>query len=193
MPRKTKKKSSNKRKRRRDKIDIEQILLQKRQLFVFGEINEKLAYHITRQLVALAQISDEPIAMYINSPGGGVDDGFAIIDCMKGLAPMIITLVVGSACSMAGLISIAGDKRMMTTNSIWMAHDLRAGIIDYASKIEDRAEYYKKEQAKLFKFLRDHTKLSEKEIQKAIHGELWVYPEECLKKGIIDEIAGAGR
>ncbi len=184
---KTKKRRNS---RRREKIDIEQILLRNRQLFLFGVIDEKMAFNITQRMIALSEISNDPILLYINSPGGMVDDGFAIIDCMKGLRVPVITFIIGNACSMAGLVSIAGEKRIISEHSIWMAHDMHAGIIDYATKIEDRAEFYKKEQNKLFNFIRKHTKLSEKEIQKAIHGELWLYPKEAKQKGIVDIIAG---
>jgi len=190
MSKKIKHKKNPAHRGKEQKIDIEQILLKNRQLFLFGAIDEKMAYNVTQRMIALARISSEPIVLYINSSGGCVDDGFAIIDCMKGVNVPVITFIVGNACSMAGLVAIAGDKRVITEHSVIMFHDMQAGIIDYATKIEDRAEFYKREQKKLFDFIRKYTNLSEKEIQKAIHGELWLYPQECIKKGITDMIAG---
>lgn len=177
-----------KKRKRQTKIDIDQILLQKRQIFIFGEIDDKMAFHVTRQLIALAQINTNPIAIYIDSPGGDVANGFSIINCMRGIAPLIVTMIIGKACSMAGVIAIAGDRRLIAPNTVWMAHDMRSGIIDYATKIEDRAEFIKNYQKKIFNFIREHTKLSEKEIRQAINGELWLFPEECLKKGVVDNI-----
>ena len=194
---KTKKKTVHKTKKRKKgkkfkikKIDIDQILLQKRQLFLFGIIDEKMANNIVKRMIALDRISHNPIVLYINSPGGKVSAGFSIIDIMLGIKSPVITFITGSACSMAGIISIAGTQRLISKHSIWMAHDMQAGIIDYATKIEDRAEFYKKEQKKLFDFIIEHTKLSEKEIRRAIIGELWLTPKECKEKGIADFIVG---
>lgn len=177
--------------KRLKKIDIDQILLHYRQIFINGKIDEKMAHVIIQKLMALDRINNEPIVVYINSPGGCVDDGFAIIDVIKCLKSPIITVIIGNACSMAGIISIAGDIRMISKHSVWMSHDMAGGIWgDYTTKVIDRAEFLKKEQRKIFQFIREHTKLSEKEIYQAITGELWLYPVDCLKKGIVDGLIG---
>jgi len=164
-------------------------LLYNRLLFLFGEIDERLSYHIVRRLAALDLINNKPIALYINSPGGNVDGGFAIIDAIKGIKSLVYTIISGEACSMAGIISVAGDKRLMTQNSVWMGHDMQGGIHgDYTTKVLDRADFLKQEQTRLTTFLRNHTKLSEAELTKARHGELWLYHKDCLAKGIIDEV-----
>jgi ATP-dependent Clp protease protease subunit len=173
------------------KIDIDQILLSKRQLYLFGPIDEELAYEVIRRLMALDRLANAPIVLYIDSPGGCVSDGFAIIDTMKGINSPVVTFVIGRACSMAGIISIAGDQRVISKNADWMAHDMAGGIWgDYTTKVLARADYLKIEQKKIFDFIRKHSKLSESEINKAIHEELWLTPEECIKKGIVDVIVG---
>lgn len=174
---------------RENKIDVDQILLRNRQVFLFGVVSEELIYKVIEKIIALDKLSQEPIVLYINSPGGNISDGFALIDVMRGIGSPVITVIVGEACSMAGIISIAGVRRYMSANSTWMAHDMAGGIDgDYTTKVIDRAEYLAKEQKRLLSFIRDHTKLNEKEIEKAVHGELWFHPTECLKKGIVDEI-----
>jgi len=185
MPKK--KKRINRRKP--NKIDVDQLLLHARYVYLFNEINEETAFNTVKHIVGLSQLSDNPIALYINSPGGCVDSGFAIIDAIKGVKCPVMTIITGIACSMSGVVSIAGDKRYMTENSVWMAHDVAGGIWgDYTSKVIARADYLKESQSKLFKFIQNHTKLNPKDINKAIHEELWLHPKDCLNKGIVDEI-----
>jgi len=170
-------------------LKVEQELLKHRQIMIFSEINQGLAREVIEKLLVLDSLSRDPIMMWINSGGGSVDDGYAIIDVMQQSRSPIITLVVGSACSMAAQISIVGDIRKMTTNSTWMAHDMAGGVWgDYTTKVIDRVEYLEREQYKGEQHLRRHTNLSDKDIAKAKNGELWLYPEKCLQYGIIDEI-----
>jgi len=170
-------------------IQIDQILFKNRQLFLFENIEEKITKELVREIRALDTVNHKPIVLYINSPGGSVSDGFAIIDAMKGIKSPVVTIITGEACSMAGLISIAGDKRYMTSNSYWMGHDLAGGIGgDYTTKVLDRAKYLGKYQKQLEDFIKIHTKLTDKDIIKGRHGELWLNAEECYNKGIVDNI-----
>jgi len=174
--------------RNRAKIDITQTLLRCRQLFLFDVINNESAKKIIAQLITLDKIKVAPIALYINSPGGYLNDGFAIIDAMKGVRSPVVTFVTGHACSMAGLISVAGNKKVMSNTAVWMAHDIHSYHHDYATKIIDSVEFLKEEQKKVFDFLGKHTKLSKADLEKARNGELWLSAKDCLKKGVIDSI-----
>ena len=175
------------------KIDVDQILLGKRQLFLFDVIDKKLAKELVKKMIALDKISHQPIMLYINSGGGSLDSGYSIIDTMKSIASPVFTLVVGGAYSMAGLISIAGDHRLMTRNSTWMAHD---GAVETGGKFNDVIHYGKhieQTQAHIFQFLREHTKLSEEELDKAKLGQLWLFPEECRERDIVDVVIELNR
>ena len=185
-----KKRCKNKKCRIPKKIDVDQILLENRQLFLFEPINSEVARDLIKKMVALDRKKVAPIAIYINSPGGCVDSGFAIIDSINGIDSPVITIIVGMACSMAGILSIAGKRRYMTEHSVFLAHDMAGGVRgnDYTTKTIDRVDFMKKEQEKCEVFLAKHTKLTPKEIVKARHGELWLTPNECLKKGVIDEV-----
>lgn len=192
--RKTKKRKTVRRKRmsRIPAIEIrpDQILLSERTVLLFGEINEETAYKTVQKLLALDKINNEPILIAINSPGGSVSDGFAIIDAIQGIKSNVITLITGEACSMAGIISIAGDKRMMSSTAIWMAHNMHAGVIDYVEKIKDRANFYAWYEDKVNDFLKKNTKLSHGDITKAINGELWLDAKTALQKGVVDKVVG---
>jgi len=181
-------KRKNKKKRIRAKIDIDQILLRNRQVFLFEPITSESAKRIVKQLIVLDKLKIAPIALYINSPGGYMNDGFAIIDVIRGLRSPIVTFITGEACSMAGLVSVAGHKKVMSTTATWMSHDIRSGQYARVTEVIDRAEFLKEEQKKVFDFLSQNTKLSKADLDKAVKGELWLNAKECLKKGIVDKV-----
>jgi ATP-dependent Clp protease protease subunit len=182
-----------KRKKRRKKKDIpdikvDQILLNKRQIFLTGKIDEKLADKLIKEMIALDILANTPILLWINSRGGEVASGFAIVDCIKGLRSPLITAINGRACSMAGVISISGTKKIMSEHSVWMIHDMFTGAYDYMEKVRDKIKFSEELQTELFKFLRNNTKLTEKDLEKARNGELWLKADECKKKGIVDMV-----
>jgi len=171
------------------KIDIEQELLRKRELFIFRDICSGSALNIIEEIKTLDNISNKPITIWINSGGGSVNDGYAIIDAMRMARSPIATIITGEACSMGGIISVAGDVRLMTENSVWMAHDLAGGVWgDYTTKVIDRVKYLAGEQKRGETILRSFTKLSEAELKQSRHGELWLFPDDCLEKGIVDSV-----
>ena len=195
MPKKSPKKKVAKKKKcaRRKKIikedfDIELILLSRRQLFLYDVINEESAKKIIKEIYALDAIEKAPIVMHIDSPGGACSSGLAIINAMKTVESPIITLINNQVCSMGSHISVAGDVRACYESAVWMAHDMTSGIIDYSMKIEDRADFLKKYYPLLERNYTRYTKLSSKELMKARVGELWLFADDMLKKGIVDEI-----
>ena len=170
-------------------VDIDQLLLHTRELYLYGEINTKSSFRLIRQLSGLAQLSNDPIALWINSPGGSVTDSFAIIDAIKGIKCPVFTIISGYACSGAGLISIAGDKRVITEYSQWMAHNMKCGGWDDADKFFTRTDdYHKPLQKQIFQFYRDHTNLTEADLEKARYKELWLTPKEAETKKVVDGV-----
>jgi len=172
-------------------IRLDQILLNERTVLLFGEIDVEQSYEIVERLIALDKINNSPIFLVINSPGGSVSDGMAIIDAIRGIRSPVVTFITGEACSMAGLISITGDERWISHTAYWMGHDLSGGIGgDYTTKVIDRAKYLERYQKLLNDLMRDYTKLTDRDIQKATHGELWLSAYEALEKGIVDKVVG---
>jgi ATP-dependent Clp protease protease subunit len=170
-------------------IDPHQILLHNRNILLYGEITEKLAYTVNKQLLALSYLSDAPIAIWINSGGGYIGAGWSIIDTMRGLKCPIVTFINGMACSMAGIISVAGHKRVMTSHSMWMGHEARVGVVDYVSKAIDRETYFKHIEKSIKTHYKKYTKFNETDLKKAMNGELWLTANQCKSKGVIDIIA----
>jgi len=175
----------------RQKIDVEQLILQKRYVLLHGEVTHDTANNVIKQLLALDQLckGKTPITLWIDSYGGGVLSGFAILDTIQLICSPVVTIISGAALSIAGIISICGVKRGMTKHSIWMAHDVHSYIgNEYATKLTDRIGAISWCQRKVFELLRAKTKLSETEIEKARRGELWLDADECISKGVVDII-----
>jgi ATP-dependent Clp protease protease subunit len=165
------------------------ILIKHRELFLYEEVTEESVARLIKEIKALNYVNHNPITLWINSPGGSTTNGLALINVMLSIEADIITIINTQACSMASQISIAGDKRKMMYNSEWMAHDMSGGITgDYSNKVKYRAQWLEKH----YKILEDNykrfTKLTDKDLEIARNGELWLNAEECLEKGIIDEI-----
>jgi len=183
-----KKKISRKRKFEPE-LKVDDILLKNRKLFLYGEISSLTIQPIVKSLIALNILNTEPIYLFINSPGGSVSDGFALVDTIKSLKTPVYTVIIGEACSMGGLISIVGDERLMTKNSFFMAHDMRGGIHgDYSGKVEYRADFIKKCWKMIEDHLKTYTKLTTQDLVILRNGELWLTPQECLNKSVIDRI-----
>jgi ATP-dependent Clp protease protease subunit len=171
------------------KLEVDDILLKHRTLFLTGEIKTENIVKLIKDIFLLDALNKKPIKIYISSSGGNVPDGFALIDSIKLIKSPITTIIIGEACSMAGLISITGKDRYITKNAVWMAHDLSGGITgDYSGKIEYRAKHLSQLWKMIENHLKTYTKLTNEEIDLARTGELWLQPEECLVKGIVDKI-----
>lgn len=169
--------------------NIEKEHLKNREIFIFDVIEEELSKRVIQQLLYLDDKSHDDITIWINSPGGCVHDGFAIIDTMNKIKSNVTTIINGSACSMAANISINGNKRFITKHSVWMAHDMSGGIWgDYATKVLDRSKFIKILQKQLLDNLSKNTKLTKKELEKSKNGELWLTPRQCKRKGIVDKV-----
>lgn len=170
-------------------FDVDQTLLKNRQIFdLYDSIDEDSAKKTIKKLYALDTINHNPIHLYINSGGGCCSSGMAIINAMKTVKSPVVT-IIEEVCSMGGHISVAGDKRVCYESSVWMAHDAQGDAEDYFQKMIARADFCKKYYDKVLeKNLRDHTKLTESDLKKAKNQELWLFPDDMLKKGVVDEI-----
>lgn len=169
-------------------IDIDETLFNQRHIFITDEITPDLADYIIKQLLTLDMMSDEPIQLYVNSPGGCVSSGFAIIDVMQKLRSKIITIASGQVASMGTLIAIAGKERKCFNNTIFMLHDLFGGGSDYSQKLKDRMKFLDNYYLQLEAHIKNHTKLSQQEIDASRIGEVWLFAKEALEKGLVDQI-----
>jgi len=164
------------------------ILNKNRYILLFDEISNCSSDMVVSKLRAMDLINHKPITIEINSPGGSVPDGMSIINAIESIKSPVITLITGNACSMAALISVAADKRLIYGNSYWMQHSTSDIVGDYINYIKDRTKFLCEFEHRTEKMLKNKTKLTTNDIMKIRTGELWLNADQCLAKGVVDEI-----
>lgn len=180
--------AGKKKKTKSKEIDVDQTLLKKRTLFFIDIVKSKSSKDIIKELYALDEVNHKEITLYVNSYGGCIEDGFGIIDAIQRTKSKVHTIISGAAFSMGSLISIVGNKRSMTKNSVWMTHPGSEYVEDYFGFIKDRVKALKILDKITDNLYRQNTNLTDKEISFAKRGEIWLSPKECLDKGIVDKI-----
>lgn len=171
--------------------DIYSRLLKENIIFLAGPIDDHVANIIIAQLLFLqAEDSKKDITLYINSPGGVVTAGLAIIDTMNNIKNDVSTVCVGVAASMGALILSSGKKgkRFALTNSEVMIHQPLGGAEGQASDIEISARHILKTRENLNKILSKNTGQTLSKIEKDVDRNFFMDSEESKKYGIIDKI-----
>ena len=164
------------------------LLLESRHVFLYEVIDAVSSKRVCKELVALDKISKEPIVLVINSPGGNITDGFAIMDTMRAIKAPVVTVITGVAASMAGIISVTGSPRIISSNSYWMGHEMQCGGYDYYDKFMARTKFFEELWKRLIEHLKKFTKLTLDDLEKLRRGELWLSATEAKKKGIADHV-----
>jgi ATP-dependent Clp protease protease subunit len=169
-------------------FDLMSRLLKDRIIMLIGEIDDDMAAIIVAQLLFLDNEEDEPITMYINSPGGAITAGLAIYDTMNYINADVITVCVGQAASMGAFLLAAGSQRMSLPNSTIMIHQPLGGAGGQATDIDIQS----KEIQRLKKFLNKEfaifTKQPLKKIEKDTDRDNFMTAEDAVKYGLIDSI-----
>src|SRR4051812_49371170 len=125
---------------------IEETLFKKRHVLITGQINDRLAKITVQRLLALAAESDEPINVFISSPGGHVESGDMIHDIIKFISPEVRTIGSGWVASAGALIFVGAEKknRFCLPNTRFLLHQPSGGIGGNASEIKIQAEQLRK-------------------------------------------------
>lgn len=170
--------------------DIYSKLLDNRIIFINGEINDTLSNLVISELLYLDSINTNDIDIYINSPGGSVTSGLAIIDTMNFIKSDVRTTVTGMAASMASLILASGTrgKRNSLKNSEVMIHQPLGNTSGQATDIEIQAKRIISKKKILNKMLSNLTNQSLKRIQKDTERDKYLTSIEALEYGLIDNI-----
>ncbi len=172
-------------------FDIYSRLLKERIIFLGTPINDNVSSTIIAQLLFLeAEDPDKDIYMYINSPGGVITSGFAILDTMNYIKPDISTICMGQAASMAAILLSMGTKgkRRALENSRVMIHQPLGGASGQASDIEIHTKEILYLRDKLNKILSDNTGQTVKTIATDTNRDNFMSSQDALKYGLIDEI-----
>lgn len=165
-------------------------LLKDRIVFVSGEIEDNMANIIVAQLLYLDSIGEEDVTLYVNSPGGSVTAGMAIIDTMHLIKSKVSTICVGMCASMGAMILSQGEKgkRFILPNAEVMIHQPLGGTKGQATEIEIYAKNILKTKEKLTKMLVKSTGQSIDRLKIDMERDYWLDSEEALAYGIVDGV-----
>ena len=171
--------------------DIYSRLLKDRIVFVSGEIEDEMANAIVAQLLFLqAEDAKKEISVYINSPGGSVTAGLAILDTMRMVKCPVATYCVGQAASMGAILLAAGEKgkRQALPNARIMIHQPWGGAQGKASDIEITAKEILRLKEILNGILADASGKTLEEVTKDTDRDHFMSAEEAKKWGIVDKV-----
>lgn len=171
--------------------DIYSRLLSDRIIFLDGEVNDISANAIVAQLLHLANENEnKDIQMYINSPGGSVAAGLAILDTMNFVKPDVSTICIGTAASMGAVLLSAGakGKRYCLPHSEVMIHQPLGGSQGQASDMEIAMEHMRNTKNTLMDILAKNTGKSIEEVTKDCDRDNWLSATAAKEYGLIDEI-----
>ena len=166
--------------------------LMKRRIFLNGEINEETANDFLSQMLYLEQESKAPVTIYINSPGGSVNAGLVIYDCIQASELEINMVCAGTAASMAAIIFAGGQKerRFILPHSKVMIHEplLAGGVGGSATSIKNISDSILETREIVNGILAKHTGKTVKEINKATSFDNYMNAEEAIKFGLCDKV-----
>ncbi len=171
-----------------DKIDAAH--LEKRTVFLWGQVDDKSAKHVVDRLMYLDSLNNEEIKLIINSPGGYVTSGFAIHDTMKAIKSPVSTICTGFAASMGSILLSAGEKgkRFIYPYARVMIHQPSGGARGQASNIEIQAREIIKTKEISAQILADNCGQPFEKVMKDFNRDYWMDADESLEYGIIDGI-----
>jgi ATP-dependent Clp protease protease subunit len=171
--------------------DIYSRLLKDRIVFLGTEVNDAVANVIIAQMLFLeSEDPDKDINLYINSPGGSVSSGMAILDTMRFVKPDVSTLCIGMAASMGAVLLAGGakEKRMSLPHSRIMLHQPSSGFHGQASDVEIHARELMKIKKELNEMLVGFTGQPLEKIERDTDRDYFLTAAEAKDYGIIDNV-----
>jgi len=172
-------------------LDVFSRLMMDRIVFMSGPVNDDSMDTIVAQLLFLDSLAEEPIYMYINSPGGSCYAGLELISVMRYIKSPVYTTVLGMAASMGAVIASSGEKghRMALPYSRIMIHQPSAGLQQSTFKDTEihlrEMESVKKD---LYEILAANSGKSMDEIEDLCDRDHWMKPQEAINLGFIDGV-----
>ena len=171
--------------------DIYSRLLNDRIVFLGEQIDDNVANSVVAQLLHLESAdSEKDISLYINSPGGSVTAGLAILDTMNFIKPDVSTVCVGCCASMAAVLLSSGaeGKRYCLPNSMVLIHQPLGGAQGQQTEIQIVADFMLKTRKQLNTILANNTGQDMDTIQRDTERDNYMTAEEALEYGLVDKI-----
>ena len=169
---------------------IQEKLLKTRSILLSGEINKESAESVIKKLLILEGDSSEPIKIFINSPGGDVDAGYAIFDMARFVSAPVTMIGMGLVASAAALVLLAvpKEKRIALPNSTYLIHQPMSGMRGVATDIEIHAQHLEKLRLKLDALIATETGKSVDEVREDTERDHWLSSDEALGYGLVSRI-----
>jgi ATP-dependent Clp protease protease subunit len=169
---------------------MDEKLFKSRSITIFGNIDDKLARAVTERLLALAADGDEPISLYISSPGGHVESGDVIYDMIKFIKPEVRVIGTGWVASAATTIFLAAKKenRFSLPNTRYLVHQPLGGARGDATDIAIQAEQIVKMRARINQLIADETGQALDRVAKDTDRDYWMTVEEAIEYGIVGKV-----
>ena len=172
--------------------EMEEQLLKRREIFLWGEINDDSAESIVKRILFFDGQSDDDIKLYINSPGGVISSGLAIYDAMQNAGSDVSIVCMGQAASMAALLLCAGTKgkREAWEHARVLIHQplITGNMFGPASDLQIQAEEMLRVRDNLNEILSHHTGQTIKKITEDTDRDYFMSAEEAKTYGIVDKI-----
>jgi len=165
-------------------------LFKSRNVLITGTIDDKLAKNVASQLLALAEYSDDPINLFISSPGGHVESGDMVHDISKFIVPEVRVIGSGWVASAGALIFISAEKknRFCLPNTRFLLHQPSGGVGGPASDIEIQAEQIRLMRERFDKMFAAATGQTEERISKDTQRDFWMTTDEALDYGLLGSV-----
>jgi ATP-dependent Clp protease protease subunit len=165
-------------------------MLKTRTILLSGEIRKGLAEKTIRQLLLMEATGDEPVRIFIDSPGGDADAGYAIFDMIRFIKPPVYTIGMGLVASAAAIIQLAAPKerRLGLPNSHYLIHQPLSGIRGVATDIEIHARELEKLRAKINRLIAEETGNPNEQVEKDTDRDYWMSAQEAVKYGLINKV-----
>jgi ATP-dependent Clp protease protease subunit len=165
-------------------------MMKTRSILLSGEVNKELAERVIRSLLLLEEAGKDPIKVYIDSPGGDVDAGYAIFDMIRFIDAPVYTIGMGLVASAGALILLSAPKerRIGLPNSHYLIHQPLSGIRGVATEIEIHAKELEKLQSKLNKLISDETGKPIDQVSKDTDRDFWMSAQEALAYGLVSKV-----
>ncbi|UVK96809.1 ATP-dependent Clp protease proteolytic subunit [Pseudomonas sp. B21-048] len=161
-----------------------------RKVFITGVVDERMAKDVVQQLHILASINDDPIYVFINSPGGHVESGDMIFDAIRFIAPTVVMIGSGSVASAGALIYAAAKKenRYSLPNTRFLLHQPSGGFQGPASNVEIYMNEIVRMKKRLDKIFAHATGQTAEKISADTERDFWLNAEEALEYGLVNKI-----
>ncbi len=172
---------------------IEKQYVKDRKVFLWGQVDDKSArYVIDRLMLMESKDPGKEITLIINSPGGYVTAGFAVLDCMNSISSPVSTVCMGLAASMGSILLSAGEKgrRFIYPLAKVMIHQPSGGARGQSSDIEIQAREILKTKEIGARIIAENCGHSIEKVMKDFNRDYWMDAQESLAYGIVDGIAG---